>query len=117
MNYLIENWFLIVGLAVVIVVLVMGAANIIMTPTAKQIEKIKEWLLYAIVTAEEIYGSNLGAVKLRWVYDGFITRFKWLSVIVSFEMFSQLVDESLEIMKEMLKSNKEMKRLVEGDKE
>ena len=117
MNYLIENWFLIVSAVVVFCVVVMGVINIIQTPSEKNLNRIREWLLFAIVEAEKIYGSNLGMVKLRWVYDSFLVRFKWLSVIISFEMFSSLVDESLEIMKKMLESNKEMKRLVEGDKE
>lgn len=114
MNYLIENWFLIVGAIVVLIVLVLGLINIFKTPSNKQLEMIKEWLLFAIVEAEKELGSGTGKLKLSLVYGSFISKFKWLSTIVSFETFSRLVDESLETLREMLETNKEVKKLVEG---
>ena len=41
-------------------------------------------------------------------------RFAWLAKVVSFEMFSMMVDEALEKMKTMLESNKAMQELVTG---
>ena len=71
----------------------------------KQIEMIKQWLLFIVIEAEKELGGGTGAVKLRFVYDKFIKRFKFMSKIISFEMFSQLVDESLNIMREMIQNN------------
>ena len=71
----------------------------------KQIEMIKQWLLFIVIEAEKELGGGTGAVKLRFVYDKFIKRFKFMSKIISFEMFSQLVDESLKIMREMIQNN------------
>lgn len=99
--------------AVVVVVLtsVIGFFNL---AKEKRIEKIKEWLLYACTLAEKELGSGTGQVKLRYVYDLFLDKFKFMSMIITFEQFSNLVDNSLDSLREMLKNNKEIKKLVEG---
>ena len=71
----------------------------------KQIEMIKQWLLLAVIEAEKQLGSGTGTVKLRYVYDLFINRFKFMSKIITFEMFSQLVDEVLETMRHLIETN------------
>lgn len=50
----------------------------------------------------------------RQVYDLFVQRFPWLAKAVSFELFSSLVDEALEEMREMLDNNQAVKAFVEG---
>ena len=99
--------------AVVVVALtsVIGFLNL---AKEKRIKKIKEWLLYACTLAEKELGSGTGQVKLRYVYDLFIDKFKFMSMIITFEQFSNLVDNSLDTLREMLKNNKEIKKLVEG---
>ena len=71
----------------------------------KQIEMIKQWLLFIVIEAEKELGGGTGAVKLRFVYDKFIKRFKFASKLITFEQFSALVDESLKIMREMIQNN------------
>ena len=71
----------------------------------KQIEMIKQWLLFIVIEAEKELGGGTGAVKLRFVYDKFIKRFKFASKFITFEQFSALVDESLNIMREMIQNN------------
>ena len=71
----------------------------------KQIEMIKQWLLFIVIEAEKELGGGTGAVKLRFVYDKFIKRFKFISKIITFEQFSALVDESLEVMRLMIQQN------------
>lgn len=83
-------------------------------PTKKQTEKIKKWLLYAVTKAEAELGSGTGELKLRHVYDLFLTRFPMLSKFLSFELFSKWVDEALESMKEMLNRNVDVKGLVDA---
>ena len=115
MNYLIENWYFVVGLAVVITVVTIGAINIVQLPSNKQLEKVKEWWIFACLEAERNFKSGTGALKLRFVYDSFIARFTWLAKIVSFEMFSMMVDEALVTVREMLEKNKAISDL--GEKE
>lgn len=78
----------------------------------KRIEVLKEWLLLAVVQAEKELGGGTGQVKLRYVYNLFIEKFTWLSMILSFDVFSMLVDESLDKMRAMLKSNEELQNYI-----
>lgn len=78
----------------------------------KQIKMVKEWLLLAVVEAEKALGSGTGQVKLRYVYDLFITKFKYLSMLISFEQFSLLVDEALDVMRDMINTNKQIEDYV-----
>ena len=103
MNYIVENWYIVVGLLALCVALFYVRLN-----------DVQEWLLGVVTEAEKQLGSGTGQLKLRQVYDLFVTRFPWLAKIVSFELFSGLVDDALDEMREMLKSNTAVKALVEG---
>lgn len=81
----------------------------------KQIEMIKQWLLLAVIEAEKQLGSGTGTVKLRYVYDLFINRFKFMSKIITFEMFSQLVDEVLETMRHLIETNVAVANYIGGN--
>ena len=75
MKYIVENWFVIVGL---IAVLAAGGYAIyvfVKMPSDKQLTKVREWLLYAVTKAEKELGGGTGQIKLRYVYDMFVTRF------------------------------------------
>ena len=79
----------------------------------KQIEMIKQWLLFIVIEAEKELGGGTGAVKLRFVYDKFIKRFKFMSKVISFETFSALVDEALETMRFMIQNNPHVATYIE----
>ena len=81
-----------------------------------QRKNIKEWLLYAVVEAEKNLGSKTGKIKLRQVYDEFIRTFPIISKIISFSLFSSLVDTSLIEMKKILESNTTISQYVNGIK-
>lgn len=81
-----------------------------------QRKNIKEWLLYAVVEAEKNLGSKTGKIKLRQVYDEFIRTFPIISKIISFNLFSSLVDTSLIEMKKILDSNTTISQYVNGIK-
>jgi hypothetical protein len=66
---------------------------------------IKQWLILAVVEAEKKLGEKTGQLKLRYVYDLFIKRFKFASKLITFEMFSALVDEALEAMRHLIETN------------
>lgn len=76
---------------------------------------IGRWLLWAVTEAEKDLGGGTGKLKLRQVYDLFVTRFPWLAKLVSFELFSDMVDDALEEMREMLDTNQAVKAFVEGE--
>ena len=115
MKYIVENWFVIVGLIAVCAAGGYAVYVFVKMPLDKQLNKVREWLLYAVTKAEKELGGGTGQIKLRYVYDMFVARFAWLARVISFEAFSMMVDEALERMKKMLENNKAMQTLVSGE--
>lgn len=112
-EWLVNNWALIIVAIAAIVAIVNMIKNFVSKPTPTQIAQIKEWLLWAVTEAEKTLGSGTGALKLRYVYDLFVTRFPIVAQIVSFDIFSQWVDEVLEKFRSMLNQNTNVKTYVE----
>ena len=112
MKYIVENWFVIVGLIAVLAAGGYAVYVFVKMPSDKQLNKVREWLLYAVTKAAKELGGGTGQIKLRYVYDMFVARFAWLARVISFEAFSMMVDEALERMKKMLESNKAMQDFV-----
>ena len=105
MKYIVENWFVIVGLIAVLAAGGYAVYVFVKMPSDKQLNKAREWLLYAVTKAEKELGAGTGKLKLRYVYDMFVARFEWLAKVITFDMFSMMVDEALEQMRTMLDSN------------
>jgi hypothetical protein len=115
MEFILENWPIIVAVIAVVAVAAVAVARFVGLPTESQLAKVREWLLWAVTEAEKDLGGGTGQLKLRQVYDLFVTRFPWLAKLVSFELFSDLVDDALEDMREMLDTNQAVKAFVEGE--
>lgn len=113
MEFIINNWPVIfaglvaAGAAVFFVYRFSGQRR------EQQLAKVREWLLWAVTEAEKDLGGGTGKLKLRQVYDLFVSRFPWLAKVVSFERFSDLVDDALEEMRDMIKNNEAVKSHVE----
>lgn len=114
MELLMNYWYVIVGVIAVLIMIGISIYKFAGLPTKSQVEKIKEWLLYAVTKAETELGEKTGQLKLHTVYDMFIVRFPSVARIVSFETFSSWVDEALDEMKKMLENNKKIEELVKG---
>lgn len=80
----------------------------------RQLKVITEWLLLAVIKAEKELGNGTGQVKLRFVYDLFIDKFRFASMFISFNQFSTLVDSALVIMKEMISNNDQVKNYIDS---
>ena len=117
MTNLFTDWVLIVASLVVIGMSIYVMADFKRKPREEQIEQLREWLLYAVILAEKKYGSSTGQLKLHYVYDLFIQRFPTLGNVVSFDWFSELVDDALDQMRGMLSTNKAIKAIVDGESE
>lgn len=78
----------------------------------RQLKVITEWMLLAVIKAEKELGDGTGQVKLRFVYDLFIDKFRFASMLISFNQFSILVDSALEVMKEMISNNDQVKNYI-----
>lgn len=117
MNWLIENWMVVFGLAVAVILAVLVVDRFFGLPTEKQVKKIKEWLVWACIEAEKKLQSDTGQLKLRDVYNLFCTvpAFTWVAKLISFELFSEWVSDALITVKEMLVSNEALAKYVYGD--
>lgn len=114
MEFLIDYWFVIVTLLALVGFLGVTIWRFAKLPREEQIEAVKEWLLMAVTEAERELGGGTGQLKLRYVYDLFVVRFPWLAPVMGFAWFSELVDEALVGMKDMLETNKAVKKYVNG---
>ena len=61
--------------------------------------------MQAVAEAERCLGSETGQMKLSVVYSAFVKTFPWLAKIISFDLFSDLVDEALENLSEILQGD------------
>lgn len=105
MKWIIDNWSLLIVILAGVVIVGMYIKKFIDMPSDEQIEKVREWLLYAVIEAEKQFQGGTGQIKLRYVYDMFVTKFPTLVSIISFELFSDLVDDALEQMRHLLETN------------
>ena len=69
MKYIVENWFVIVGLIAVCAAGGYAVYVFVKMPSDKQLNKVREWLLYAVTKAEKELGGGTGQIKLRYIYD------------------------------------------------
>lgn len=116
MNVLVENWYLIIAAIAVLTVAGYSIYVFANRPTDSQIQSVKEWLLYAVTMAEKALGSGTGQLKLRYVYNMFIEKFPYMSKIITFDMFSGLVDEALETMRHLMETNTAIEEYVTDGK-
>lgn len=116
MEYLVENWYWIVGLAALVAVVICMLFRFLGMPTEKQKEKVREWMVWACIKAEKKLQSDTGKLKLREVYDMFcaVPAFKWVAIIISFKEFEEWLNDALVEAKQMLISNKALAEYVYG---
>ena len=115
MNWIIQNWSFLVVVACVVALGFLWTKKFANLPSEEQLAKIREWLLYTVIIVEKEYSSGTGVLKLRAAYAEFCKVFPSLVSIVSFELFSKLVDEALEKMRDILETNKDIAAYVEGE--
>lgn len=113
-DFIANNWFYIIILVAIFVVIIRLAYQIIKDPSSIDLSKVQEWLLWAVMQAEKQLGGGTGQLKLRYVYDMFVARFPTVSKILTFEAFSIMVDIALAKLNEMLTNNKKVQQYVYG---
>jgi predicted HTH domain antitoxin len=108
-----DNIAVVIGIVTMIAVAVYAVYYFFNLEKSKQLEIVQEWLLLAVVQAEKELGGGTGQIKLRYVYDLFLSKFSFLSKIITFNQFSSLVDMALMKMNDMLQGNVQLKEYVE----
>lgn len=84
-----------------------------MNPEQKK-QAVLAWLLQAMLIAEQQFGGGTGKLKLSDVYSKFLTAFPTLANIISFETFSQYVDEVKPEMDHLIETNMKIAQIVNG---
>ena len=105
MTFFLPYWPVIAGLFALFLMACLALFRFAGLPTKKQISKIKVWLVYAVTEAEKELGNGTGQLKLKRVYDIFVTRFPVAACLISYQTFSGWVDEALISMRELLQKN------------
>lgn len=114
MNFIYEYWPILVAAFAAILLVVIAVICFCKGNRKDQINKIREWLLYATTLAEKELGGGTGKLKLRYVYDMFAAKFPWMVPIISFDKFSELVDDVLHDMNTLLQTNSAVQLYVNG---
>ena len=114
MEFLLEFWPIMISVISAIVIITVETIRFFGSGTDKQLDKVREWLVYATAIAEKELGSGTGKLKLRYVYDMFVTKFPWIAKFISFARFSVIVDEALDHMESILATNDAVNNYVTG---
>ena len=96
-EFLQQHWLLIV--------FILAAAGTIAYFAIKEPQRIKLWLIWACAQAELALGSGTGMLRLREVYDIFITQYPIFSKDIPFSVFQKWTEEALLVFKQWLESN------------
>ena len=114
MEWITDNWYLIVTIMAVIVAAASLITQFVSRPNNEQLQALSEWLKFAVTEAEKALGSGTGQLKLRYVWNMAIERFSWLDKVMEFEKFAYYVDEALVWMRQQLERNGKISSYVEG---
>ena len=109
-----DNVIIALGIIIFVSLIGVAACYFFRLEKEKQIDMAQEWLLLAVIEAEKKLGSNTGQLKLRFVYDLFLSKFTFLAKLISFDQFSMLVDAALMKMNDILQNNMQVQEYV-GD--
>lgn len=106
MEWITNNWSLIITVVAVIVYFLLNGKR-----------SVIEFLLQAVIMAEKDLGSGTGKIKLSVVYGNFIEKYPIFSKIIPFPVFSAWVDAVLIDMMDILLKNEKARDYVENKKE
>lgn len=98
------------AITIVAVIIIAGVIDIIKNGK----DAVNEWLLLAVISAETEFGGKTGIIKLRYVYDLFVARFTFVSKFITFDEFSDMVDEALVQMRHLIETNAAIYTMVNG---
>ena len=110
-----EYWFVFILFIGVVATASIKIYKFINTPSGEQLKKVQQWLIWAVAKAEEVLGSGTGQLKLRYVYDMFITKFPVIAKFITYDEFKAMTEKALEEFKEMLENNKQIKQIYDWE--
>ena len=112
MTFIHDYWFLILAAIAIVSVVSIKVYNWLKQPNEKQLEQVRQWLIFAVAKAEKELGSGTGELKLRYVYNMFIAKFPAIALFISFEDFSKMVSKALEELEQLISHNEKIQTLI-----
>ena len=113
MEWLIENWYVIVGLMATTSFITYKIVVFIKMPHADKRQLLMSALQGMVAEAERELGKSTGVLKLRKVYSQALAVFPWIAEVYTFEQFEGLVNQALDWMKEQASKNPAFKEYIE----
>lgn len=102
LTFIVTYWFeLLIG-AIVLAACGISIHKFRKLPVDKKYSRIRAWLLYIVIKAEQSLGSGTGPIKLSSVYGTFTERYPIIKIFMSLATFNKLVDSALDEMRELL---------------
>lgn len=115
MNWLIDNFYLIVAMVAVVITVAVFCERFTKLPKEEQIENIKHWLVWLCIEAEKELQTGTGQAKLKRVYSVVCTTFTWVVKLITFEEFSKYTDDALLEAKTMIVNSPKLAEWIYGD--
>lgn len=106
LTFIATYWYLLVAAIAIIAVASIKLYIWIKTPGKEQLSKIQEWLVWAVAQAEKELGSGTGQMKIKYVYNLFVTKFPAVAVFIKYDTFSSMVEKALEEFKDLINNNR-----------
>ena len=104
MQFIYDNWTLIVAVIMVAIYFILSGK-----------QSVQKWLLYAVTMAEKELKGGTGRIKLVTCYEWFVARYPIFSKLIPFAVFSAWVDCALDEMKHLLETNEAVAKFVDLD--
>ena len=105
LSFIATYWYLIVVAIAIIAVVSIKTYIFLKKPGKDQLNKIQEWLVWAVAQAEKELGSGTGQMKIKYVYNLFITKFPSIAIFVPYSLFSSMVEKALDEFKDLVSNN------------
>jgi hypothetical protein len=93
-------------------VIIGGVLAVALVAGGIYINGFKNWLVWAVSEAENMFGSKTGQLKLRYVYELAVQRFPTIAKFIPFETFGKMVDGALDIMRKMIENNEDIANII-----
>lgn len=93
-------------------IIVGGVLVVVLVAGGIYINGFKNWLVWAVSEAENLFGSKTGQLKLRYVYELAVQRFPTIAKFIPFETFGKMVDGALDIMRKMIDDNENIANII-----
>ena len=87
---------------ILVIVILIGGAVAFFKGEKRSLQNV---LLYLCSEAEKMFGSKTGQLKLKYVWSQACSQFKFLTTFMTFEKFSEMVDQCLVDFRHLVETN------------